>query len=145
MMSQDQSSSSLIEVNTPPDQIISQIIQTSSSKNNSTKASFDDLEKSKSSIKSQSSTIILSSPLASTPEEDIVELNTFLDKIDSFDNMNVGMFIRNIFKKINRESNQYLRGRERQREIDHRRSIGGNARNQRRGRLEKLQFLDYPN
>ena len=86
MMSQDQSSSSLIEVNTPPDQIISQTIQTSSSKNNSTKASFDDLEKSKSSIKSQSSTIILSSPLASTPKEDIVELNTLLDKIDSFDN-----------------------------------------------------------
>jgi hypothetical protein len=30
-------------------------------------------------------------------------------KIDSFDNMKIDMFIRNIFKKIKRESNQYLR------------------------------------
>ena len=30
-------------------------------------------------------------------------------KIDSFDNMKIDVFIRNILKKINRESNQYLR------------------------------------
>jgi hypothetical protein len=30
-------------------------------------------------------------------------------KIDSFDNMKIDVFIRNIFKKIKRESNQYLR------------------------------------
>ncbi len=30
-------------------------------------------------------------------------------KIDSFDNMKIDAFIRNILKKINRESNQYLR------------------------------------
>ena len=88
LMSQDQSTSPLVEVNTPPNQFISQVTQTSSSKTNSTKASFDDLEKSKPSIKSQSSIIILSSPIKSTPEADVVEINTLLDKINMLDNDN---------------------------------------------------------
>ena len=66
-----------------------EIIQTPLSslpKSNTTKASFDDLEKPKSAINSQSSTVILTSPIATTPELDVVEITTLLDKIQLLDN-----------------------------------------------------------
>jgi cytoskeletal protein RodZ len=57
-----------------------------SSKSNSSKTTFDALENPKIVTKTSSSSITLTSPVSSTPEIDVAEINTLLDKIESLDN-----------------------------------------------------------
>ena len=50
------------------------------------KISFDDLEKPKSTLQSQSSTVALTSPVASTPELDATEIGSLLNRVELLDN-----------------------------------------------------------
>jgi cytoskeletal protein RodZ len=69
------------------DQSLNSIIISNSSKKDTTKASFDDLDKSKSADKpTSSSAIALTSPVASTPELDAKEIYELLDKVDQVEN-----------------------------------------------------------
>lgn len=60
----------------------SAITTVSSSKGNGTKASFEDLDKSKSIVKSSSSITALASPIASTPELDAAQISELLEKVE---------------------------------------------------------------
>ena len=51
------------------------------------KISFDDLEKPKSTLQSQSSTVALTSPVASTPELDATEIGSLLNRVELLDNI----------------------------------------------------------
>jgi hypothetical protein len=81
---QEQSISSVVEIDKIQDFVTNKTSQISTSKN-TTKASFDDLEKPKSTTNSQSSIVALTSPVASTPEIDATEIMTLLDKIELLD------------------------------------------------------------
>jgi hypothetical protein len=74
-----------LESNSISKQITSQINLSYSSKS-ITKATFEDLNIPKTFVNSKSSAIILTSPVASTPELDATEINTLLDNIESMDN-----------------------------------------------------------
>jgi cytoskeletal protein RodZ len=81
---QEQSASSVVEIGSIQDFVTNKSTQISSSKS-TTKASFDDLEKPKSTTNSQSSIVALTSSVASTPEIDATEIMTLLDKIELLD------------------------------------------------------------
>lgn len=70
--------------------------QTNSSKVTGTKASFQDLDKPQNTNNSsQSSIITLTSPVASTPEIDSIEITKLLDKVESLNNNNDDIILDN--------------------------------------------------
>lgn len=87
-ITQDQANNLNIESSSTLKIELSQSLPSSLPKSKTSKVSFDDLEKPKSAINSQSATISVTSPVASTPQLDVIEITTLLNKIQLLDNNN---------------------------------------------------------